>query len=382
MWQAKHNADFAAFFGMAMAIGQHGKDFNDIYNDYYTWAKDHADAGKYTGDDYDLRGLYELKHYNGSNFTESHYFLYKNMGDWTLNEDEKVAVARWEVAPAVGADGILMNKGETYSMLFPYCTGCDVEYEQTSTGEWKLVVDGDGLPKIVERDYWDYWSGKLLIFESTNGDPDPNTQDDNRPHTIKGSNYIAPSKVDSDTPWIFDGLMMSDENYDAAVLTGNSTFSTMSVEDYEEVRDYIFTYDDTPYVETFLPAVPDEFGKTIYESLNPTESFLVAHYHKPVKLITRNGRVVTEGSEDQGDDNSGTTTGGHMPTVGGGHSMFITGVDGGINVAVATPQQVRVISATGTILYSGYVNDNVDIPLPINGIYIVKGEAEVQKIFY
>ena len=375
MWQAQHNADFAAFFGMAMAIGQHGKDFNDIYNDYYTWAKNHADAGKYTGD-YDLRGLYELEHYNGSNFTTSHYFLYKNMGDWTLKEYDEVAVARWEVAPAVGADSILMNKGETYSMLFPYCTGCDVQYD--SNGE--LVVDDFGLPVIVERDYWDYWSGKLLIFESTNGDPDPNTQDDNRPHTIKGSNYIAPSKVDSDTPWIFDGISPTSG---IGVLTGNSTFSTMSVEDYEEVRDSIFTYDDTPYVETFLPAEIDELtGNPIYETLVPTESFLVANYHKPVKLITRSGRVVTEGSEDQGDDNSGTTTGGHMPTVGGGHSMFITGVDGGINVAVATPQQVRVISATGTILYSGYVNDNVDIPLPINGIYIVKGETEVQKIFY
>lgn len=378
MWQAQHNADFAAFFGMAMAIGQHGKDFNDIYNDYYTWAKNYADAGKYTGD-YDLRGLYELVHYNGSNFTDSHYFLYKNMGDWTLNEYDEVAVARWEVAPAVGADSILMNKGETYSMLFPYCTGCDVELEEKD-GEWQVKMDEEtGLPVQLERDYWDYWSGKLLIFESTNGDPDPNTQDDNRPHTIKGSNYIAPSKVDSDTPWIFDGISPTSG---IGVLTGNSTFSTMSVEDYEEVRDYIFTYDDTPYVETFLPAEVDISGKLIYETLVPTESFLIAHYHKPVKLITRNGRVVTEGSEDQGNDNSGTTTGGHMPTVGGGHSMFITGFDGGINVAVATPQQVRVISATGTILYSGYVQNSVDIPLPINGIYIVKGETEVQKIFY
>lgn len=377
MWQAKYNADFAAFFGMAMAIGQYGKDFNDIYADYYTWAKNHADAGKYTGT-YNLRGLYELKHYNGSNFTSSHYFLYKNMGDWTLDEDKNVAAARWEVAPAVGADSILMNKGETYSMLFPYCTGCDVQYKQNeSTGEWELDVDKFGIPIKVERDYWDYWSGKILIFESTNGDPNPNTKDDDNPHVVRGSNYIAASKVDANTPWIFDGISPTSG---IGVLTGNSTFSTMSVDDYEDIRDVMFMYNNDN--ESFEPLEPNEWTNQYNKSIVPTESFLVANYHTPIRLITRNGRVVTEDSEDQGNDNSGTTTGGHMPTVGGGHDLFITGTDGGINVAVANPQQVFVISATGTILYSGYVQDNVDIPLPINGIYVVKGETEVQKIFY
>jgi hypothetical protein len=78
----------------------------------------------------------------------------------------------------------------------------------------------------------------------------------------------------------------------------------------------------------------------------------------------------------------GPTTGSNTPTIGGGNSLFITGIDGGINIAVAAPQMVQVVSATGNTLYNGYVTDNVNVPLPINGIYVIKGETEVQKIFY
>jgi hypothetical protein len=264
-------------------------------------------------------------------------------------------------------------------MLFPYCTGCDVKLEETN-GNWDIVIDPEtGLPEIVERDYWDYWSGKLLIFESTDGDPDPESDNDNKPHIIRGTNYIAAQK-EGETEWIFDDVIDSPGK---AALMGNATFSMMSVEDYLSIRDNIFTYNDEPYVETFLPAEKDyEFNLTFYETLVPTESFLVANYHKPVKLITRNGRVVTNDSADQGNGNQGTTTGGNMPTIGGGHDMFITGIDGGINVAVASPQMVYVANPTGTVLFSGYVQNRVDIPLPITGIYIVKGETEVQKIFY
>ena len=297
------------------------------------------------------------------------------MGNWKLTEDDEVQTAQWEVAPAVVDNrNILMNKGETYSMLFPYCTGCDVQLEwDDEKKNWVIVEDEDtGLPKTKVRDYWDYWSGKLLIFEST-------AAPKNQPHVIHGSNYIAKAKV-GDTPWIFDDMQASS---DSAALTGNATFSMMSVEDYSDIRDNVFTYNDEPYVETFLPAEEDlDLNLTFYETLVPTESFLVANYHKPVKLITRNGRVVTEDSDDQGNGNQGTTTGGHMPTVGGGHDMFITGTDNGINVAVASPQMVYVVTTTGAVIYRGYVESNINIPLPISGIYIVKGENEVQKIFY
>lgn len=83
-----------------------------------------------------------------------------------------------------------------------------------------------------------------------------------------------------------------------------------------------------------------------------------------------------------GNPGDGTTTGTHTPTVGGGNDMFITGIDGGINIAVAAPQMVCVVNATGHVLYNGYVTDNVNVSLPISGIYVVKGENEAQKIFF
>jgi hypothetical protein len=41
-----------------------------------------------------------------------------------------------------------------------------------------------------------------------------------------------------------------------------------------------------------------------------------------------------------------------------------------------------VLSGTGAVTYSGFVQTAVDITLPANGIYIVSGENEVQKILF
>ena len=62
--------------------------------------------------------------------------------------------------------------------------------------------------------------------------------------------------------------------------------------------------------------------------------------------------------------------------------MFITSTEEGINIAVAEPQQVRVVSSTGWVIFSGMVSQSVDVPLSTTGIYIVSGENEVHKIVY
>ena len=99
----------------------------------------------------------------------------------------------------------------------------------------------------------------------------------------------------------------------------------------------------------------------------------------PAKKVTREGKIIYGAS---GNENDGTTTGSHTPTIGGGNDMFITAVDGGINIAVAAPQTVCVVNAIGHVLYNGYVTNNVNVHLSVNGIYVVKGENEVQKIFF
>lgn len=369
-FQARHNADFAAFFGVAMAIGDNSQTFEDIYDGYIDWAKNKADKdnGLYTSGTYSLRGKYPLTHYDGSNFKTSNFYLYKNTSDWTIKDaDNSEFVTKWQIVPKVNEGDVLMEKGETYSMLFPYCLGCDVQFDDNN----KIIVDKDGVPVLAKRDYWDYWSGKFLIFESTQASL-------NTPHVVKGSNYIEKQKV-GEAEWLFDSFI---EDEQKAVLTGNSTFAMMPMEERGDMLDKIYTYAPEMGAEKFYPYEADEDGDEIdeYPVITPTSTFLYVgtKMATPAKLITRDGRIVY-GPTNSGD---GNTTGTHMPTVGGGNDLFITAINGGINVAVAAPQHVRVLSATGAVLYSGMVQTAVDVNLPTDGIYIVSGEREVQKILY
>lgn len=343
-FQAQHNADFAAFFGVAMAIGADELDFEDIHDRYLSWAQNRADApatvenprgtGLYTGGTYNLRDKYELRHYDGSNFLTADYYLYQNTGNWTFMED--TYQTQWQVVPRVANGGVLMHKHEVYSMLFPYCWGCERETDV--------------------RDYWDYWTGKFLIFEST-----PATAAE--PHRIKNSTYVATEKIDNND-WIMDGLTTETGS---AVLLGNSTFSMMKVPTNEN----FLLYDgSTRGMETFgvISGV---------DSIVPTATFLIANSMKPIQMVTRSGRITYREPEP-----GNVTTGGNMPTLSNGAQLFITAIDNGINIAVSEPQHVRVVTSTGAAIYSGDITNSEDVILPIHGVYIVYGDSEIQKIIY
>ena len=234
-------------------------------------------------------------------------------------------------------DGILLHKGETYSLMFPYCPSCEVSLDN--------------------RTYWDYWSGKFLIFESTAGK-----------QVINGRDFL------NDT--IEGNVFTQIPDVNEVIVTGNSTFAQLEPE-----RDNVYVYNsNAPFMnsETFEPkeSVTDP---TIY----PTTAFLYGYVPTnaqgmPAKGIKRTGEII------YGKDNTTTDVnpGGHIPTVGGGNDLFITATVAGINIAVAEPQQVRVMSATGAIIYSGMVQTAVDVALPATGVYVITGENEVHKILY
>ena len=372
-YQARHNADFASFFGVAMAIGADHMTFDGIFNNYLDWAQNRADrvgvAGSsnlYNGEGtYDLRGKYNLVHYNGSNFNTSHFYLYENVGDWatkTVNDKLEFA-AEWQIVPEVQEGKAIMEKNKVYALLFPYCLGCDVELDADNN----IALDNKGLPIINERDYWDYWSGKFLIFESTQASAD-------KPHIIKGSNYVAESKEGQDK-WIYDNIEVAENS---AVLLGNSTFSMMSLSD-NAYKNQLYTYSAERGRETYKK-YDSNIGPDL---LVPTSTILLTGMTNQPKMITRSGQIIYDQPDD--DNNNGNqngTSGGRIPTVGGGNDLFVTSIAGGINVAVAAPQNVRVLSSTGAVIYSGYIQTAVDIKLPTNGIYIVSGENEVQKILF
>ena len=207
-------------------------------------------------------------------------------------------------------------------MLFPYCTGC-----------WEDNNE-------AKRKYWDYWSGKLIIFESTQASKE-------KPHTLRGSNYVAaarPAKGD----WVFANGEVLD-TYSEVVVTGNSSLAHMNTN-----RTDVFVFDPTPNQEAFLAQ------------------------GMPARGVMRTGEIIY-GKENTSTD---VNQGGNIPTVGGGNDLFITATVAGINIAVAEPQHVRVMSATGAIIFSGMVQTAVDVALPTTGVYVVAGENEVHKILH
>lgn len=372
-FQAIHNANFAAFFGVAMALGT-DKSFDDIYEDYKGWARS-QDNGELK------RGLKELINYykdddTPANWDVADYYLYQHGGtNWKLDDEnsEEYDVFKTDWHLVKKQDGKLMQKHNTYSMFFPYCMGC---------------FDESG-----ERDFWDYWSGKFLVFEST-------LATESAPHIVTGSKFIGsttqfPEETSDgfeEYTWPFDAVDFVDKpklgvysnmpEDESLLMTGNPTFSLLGTKLMN-----VYPYEPTPMQETFIANVDyDAQGNALPISepaeIQPTESFLLGAELQPSSMIpakiSRNGEV-TYAYYKPGD---GTTTDTKTPTVGGGNDMFITGIAGGINISVAAPQMVCVVNATGHVLYNGYVTNNVNVSLPINGIYVVKGENEVQKIFF
>jgi hypothetical protein len=200
---------------------------------------------------------------------------------------------------------------------------------------------------------WDYWSGKFVIFEST-------LRSEENPHVIDGVN-TAQAYVETHTPAASE-----------AYVLGNTSFGDLRV-----TNEYLYQYvSKDPLYEKFNPV------GNVTTAIQPTSSFLLANITAPegqmVTSIRRTGEII------YGEDNNGNQNGtsGHIPTVGGGNDLFITTIEEGINVAVAAPQHVRVLSSTGAVIYSGMIQTALDIPLPCVGVYVVSGENEVQKVLY
>lgn len=343
--QAKHNADFAAFFAVTVALGQ-PKDFQTIYSEYIDWAKAEDKAsGVWNGmGAYTLRGMSELVPYKGSNWEDADFYLNENVGVWEWNNMDSLEngyfTTTWQFPDA--SDTILLHQGKTYSMLLPFCTKCGND--------------------INSRKYWDYWSGKFLIFESTDG-----------PHVINGSDVLDENNL--------EGIFATMPNNGEALLKGNSTFAKM-----ETLNKDLFTFTGDLQHSTFYNnfAYDDLTGGAIPQTIAPTESFLMPNISSVLPIGTRLRGVTTSGQAIFDVDNSGdgTTTDVHRPTIGGGNSLFITETANGINIAVAEPQHVRVLSSTGVLLYNGMVQNAVDVTLPTAGVYVVAGENEVQKILF
>ena len=143
----------------------------------------------------------------------------------------------------------------------------------------------------------------------------------------------------------------------------------------------LFTFSGDLQHSTFyaIEFEQDDLNGDKPKAIAPTESFLIPNI--PVAGMRPRG-VTTSGEVIYDTNGDGTMTGGNIPTVGGGNDLFITATVAGVNIAVAEPQHVRVMSATGAIIYSGMVQTAVDVALPTTGVYVITGENEVHKILH
>jgi len=335
--QGKSNVDFCYFIAQPIFVsnkesGGVAQDLSSFIRSFvnYGYTQDVA-SGLYSGTQstYSLRGLRILSNFQGSNY-DANYFLYHSKGkEWQYDGKDKFTTD-WEIV-VPDEDGVLLHAGEIYAMQFPYCPGCD---------------------DPNERDYWDYWTGKFIIFE---GDG---------PQTISGKNaheaQFAPYDVEN-----------------VGVLRGNPTFADMQVPNYDGVEGQLTNaFFHTSGTSKFIPSTNKSVGL-----LPPASVFMLANPNTRT-LSSASKRIVASISVETGDvsyedvteDSSG------VPTIGGNHTLFVTRTDEGIRVAVRTPQRVRVYVSDGALIFDGQVATSADVTLYSAGIYVIRGEHEVQKM--
>lgn len=276
----------------------------------------------YTQYEKQYRGKRELIPYNGTNAAKANFYLYESSDTWKLSSDGNSVVPQWNYV-TIGTDKVMLKKGKSYSLLFPYCVGCWTEDE-----------------KIDEaRDYWDYWTGKLLILE---GDG---------PQTINGK--TAHNSLLSTTPAT-----------NVVSISGNSTFA-----DLVSNNPNLWIYDNTIGEESFSQTQSSE------ENVSPLTAFLINGIQSKAGAAPKRINIRTGAITYDRDVNSTTA----VPTVSGGRTLIVNSVDGGLTVIPVVAQQVGIYGSAGQLIASDYMTDETTLSLPA-GIYMVRGEKETAKV--
>ncbi len=243
---------------------------------------------------------------------EGSYELHEGTDVWTVtNVNGEAAFEKgWtKVKPST------MTQGKTYAMRFPWCEYCQ------------------------DRTPWDYWTGKLLLFEGTAG-----------VQTIYGSDQHAAIPL---AP-----------NAGEAHLTGNYTLADMSIED-------AFVHNITS----------DMYERVDAETIiRPTTSVIYANIPAPAgkraKAIARSGQIVWEDAEDGG--NSGTLTG--LDCV-AEVSLRVMAQEGGFSVLSDAVQALQIYSIDGRLVYTGMIGaGEAQFFSVAAGMYVVRTSAETLKV--
>lgn len=342
--QAKSNLDASAIIASKIALAiESGSNvgYTTCYNAFIDYAY-HRDTtsrayprpvkgySKYASTDYKTNyvGQRLLTAFSKGNW-DAEYFLYKSQNN-TWEFDGTNFTTDWQIAAPVtkmigtNERPVVMEAGNIYALMFPYCSNCE-------------GVDEYGTP--IERTEWDYWTGKLLIMEGFG------------PQTIKGKNNHTTTTAPYSTP-------------NSAVLRGNPTFADLQVEQpnaYFQVGKNVFEHSTNAQMGKI------QMGGVFVLANGSVPSAAPAN----AKYIHVRSGLVTYDQETE------TTTG--VPTIAGGRTLIVNSVGGGLTVIPVVAQQVGIYGSAGQLIASDYMTDETTLSLPA-GIYMVRGEKETAKV--
>lgn len=179
-YQAYANIDYCYQLAKAAVYSHQG--FTQVNSSFKSWGyKKDKEQNNYTG----TQGAYNWR--SVKKITPNVDFnLHENQEEWSIDENDNYT-CDW--ATADGSDGVWMEKGRNYILQFPAKT---------------------------ENEYWDYWTGKMIILEGLGEE------------TIQGSNSHAAIKASA-----------APSGSGKAVMLGNTTLAEMSVQ-----NEQLYYYDE------------------------------------------------------------------------------------------------------------------------------------------
>ncbi len=337
--QAMYNMDFAAILAGKIETDKASNTNRSFLSHFDAFKGDYAKSElnrKNTDYSNDVKRI-KLIPFTGANYN-ANFFLYKSENnEWPYENDN--FTTDWDIAQPVTkiigetSRNVIMEAGEVYALQFPFCPNCDYDPESEA---------------MIERTYWDYWTGKFILFEGYG------------PQTIPGRNVAK---------------MIAEEEYttsNSGQLRGNPIFAEYQVnwnddsaEGYLPNALFVDSYDNL-----FYP------GETHFEEglLKAGGVYMVANIASPSGMPRRIASVNPQSGEITYRDETTTS----LPTIGGNKHMMVYNIEGGVGIVPVVAQQVSIYNTAGQLVTSEYLTDEVHISLP-TGIYLIAGAKDQFK---
>lgn len=278
-----------------------------------------------------------LKHYNGSdadadedenhgaNIFESNYYLYEIPDDGLSITEGGDLNINWDAVERDAGEP-LMYQGKVYAIQFPWCPMCN---------DWE------------NRTYYDYWTGKLILFYGHGYD---NAGTENDGQLIYG--------IDGQT------ALTTAPGQGQAVYAGNYSFADMTAPSNAFVHDYDVDGAANPG-DWFIPAPSGH-------KVKPTEGFMLYNpgaSPMPAR-ISRTGQIEYDENVETG-----------LPTIAGRNSLMLFGAYDGFEVLSLSEQLVTVYNLQGNIIFQQYMAEGEQVYVATGaGVFIVRGDSETIKV--